>query len=771
MSQEKDKRAAARIAVAVEASDIPASVAITHAAGTLAAASTPAGKAGATEKAGALRATVGEIALAGSTALGVVLTLSGISEVWTFTGGALAGVLGGGGPVIPPAPWDGAIGAEGFYYTAAAPIPALPTEADTITLESPGFDASGAATTRTRVIPFLGYGRQFYPNGNVNVTTQAILGKRVFAGEVGGANVTNGSAKADRAPFIADLSPAHRWLTTATLSGEVFVDHWHGMDGKPVAAVRRCVKDSAGTVFKGPWVSTQIAKTSPATGLYVPCYSTSVTFMGAAAGRLTSYHEVAPNIGAAIYDQLAAFPTPEAHSGNLPQHHYYDPTDTLRRYVTLGGADDTPKGVGTTPGSAPAYLTVNGAATALDVAMVDLGLGGVILLPDGVTAAMTPGLNSLATTAFGIQIAGVGPLYNGVITAGGDSADYVFQRTIWSGLSIDGTGGGRVFANRATTAWAFFQTFYRVAFVNCPSGSLDYFQSCGRAYFWECTSDSPDGFTADVQGNTIRIAAYLSSQIGGNLTHHLVGCKVNAEHTFPNGTRAPIHAFNLSVVASGTNNVKCDGFLAGDDGFCIVGNLMVHTGSITDDCMELEGSAPCEFYNAILAHNTAVGADSNGSRSNQTNEETTAQKYHEMKVVACIFDGRVKDGDYDNVGAATTPGSRQRNHPVRWGVDEEHNVSYPRLSAAYGFDKFPGERLAPNSINPATRTVFANDRTAYGSNNATLAVPGDYRLIAASIPVNMPRPVGASLHHGFDLQGTPIPTNGTALPGAIQTAA
>lgn len=701
---------------------------------------------------------------------------------------ALSGWGGGMGPYVPASPgsggggggsgstpWAGTVGLDGFIYTATAPIGATPDPlTDALVLQSPGFNASGLPTTRTRTIPFLGYGRQFYPNGGTNVTTQAVLSKRVFAGEAGGASVTNSSAKTDRAPFIGFLTPSHRWLTSPSLTIDAFVDHWHAMDGKPVAAVRGAVKDSAGTVFYGPWVSAEIAVTSAASGLSVPVYRLPVDFTGAVAGLLWSYVQVAPNIGTAIYDQLAANPTDEANSGNLPQRHYYDATDTLRRYVTLGGADDTPKGVGTTAGTAPAYLTVNGAAAALDVAMTDLGLGGVILLPDGVTANMTTGLNSRATNAFGIQINGVGPLYNGVITTGADSADYVFEKAIWNRVTIDGTGAGRVFSNRATTAWDHYQTFYKVALVNCPVAATDYFQSCGRCYFWECTSDSPDGFTGDVQGNIVVMSAYLSSKIGGNSTVHAIGCKINTDFSPNVGQliKAPICAYNLMHAAGGANNVKLDSFLSGQDGFCVVGNVMAHTGATNDDNMELEGLAPEEFYNAIIAHNTCVGGSSNGSRSNQSNEEGDFSLCHEMKVVSCIFDARVKHGDYDNLGAATTPGSRRRNHPVRWGVDEAHNVTH-RLSGAavYGFGANDGERSALYSIDPTTRLSFADDRTARGTNNATITAHGDYRLVAASIPVNLPRPVGASVHHAFDLQGVAIPINGTALPGALQTTA
>lgn len=103
MSQEKDKRIAARIAAQVEASDAPASATITTAAGSTTATATPTSKAAATEKARALRASVGEIALAGSTALSVTLTLSGLGEVWTFTGGASAGSSG------PPPAAPGAV--------------------------------------------------------------------------------------------------------------------------------------------------------------------------------------------------------------------------------------------------------------------------------------------------------------------------------------------------------------------------------------------------------------------------------------------------------------------------------------------------------------------------------------------------------------------------------------------------------------------------------------------------------------------------------------
>jgi hypothetical protein len=169
-----------------------------------------------------------------------------------------------------------------------------------ITVQSPGFDATGAATTRTREVRPTVRIRQLWPNNASLDASRVALSRSIFVSDIV-AGVTNNSTVLSPKPLFAWTVPDRETVgNTIRVRGGA----WHvaATGGKLVACVKYLFTDGTNTV--SVTVSTPTTRTAARSGMsYIEYDSGSVDITSLNPGRIKVDAEVYPIDGgeASIY--------------------------------------------------------------------------------------------------------------------------------------------------------------------------------------------------------------------------------------------------------------------------------------------------------------------------------------------------------------------------------------------------------------------------------------------------------------------------------------
>lgn len=702
----------------------------------------------------------------------------------------LTGRNGGAAPVAPPPPAPAsdpnvlAVRADGWtadYRVAGGAVPEawgnrLPfdpnTDANSIYVQRPGFDATAAAVTvtdRLRIhtelrVPYdAAHGIGTYPlqrqAEGADALSRVTLSEYVYSGDVI-PGVTNASTRDYPDPQVLWLMPDHG-ICGETLDLRIFVAHWHARQGRPVAAVRFRVSDGSSTAEQ--LVSTTVFQSYAASGLGCPAFAATLDVSGLADGALVVDAVVYPWVGPAYQLSVHGL-SGDADMQARPMTVWKNPP---RRYAYVTAAGTSGGSVSPDPALAAAapFDSYANARAALVAANGDLS-GCVLRFGPG--AWVLPGGAAIATATAPFTMEPVDPA---------DRATTLLQPTNTSVPNVN-LAGKLVLRDLTLHRIAGTSTLLRAAntdtnplvtdrcvFSNGGSGTRELFIRGGMR--WWCIDCGMSGdflnlFGASGTDKRMGINAFGCQGLGGQLTTNMIACAsergMDFADTSTNRTASSagaVCAFNHLIKAAGTPRVGASGgFLTGTRrGIALVGNLFEWLSGTGPMVSLFEGGPAGRIVTNVVCQMNAspFGGDSGRCNFLYTFDGT------------CRMEGQMRFSLWPRWATKTdvfdSDASQTGGWPTAFHTGWQDNLMWEGEStpnAHLGAGSWRREAMERGLVFPPA----ALDPADLWETVAGLPTP------KAASPLPTIEAGGAP--YATDLRGTAIPDNGTALIGAVQ---
>lgn len=682
-------------------------------------------------------------------------------------------------PAAAIAPLPFSVNASGWSVTYPTPPvidPVASPQAFAVTRQ--GFDATGQPATVSDTVTLMKRLRQPHPNQGSLTVDQVSLSDFIYQTDLI-AGATNNSTRPAPKPVAMWLTRDLTRATSNVLTARLAVAHAHGRNGKPVAAVRFIATDGTNTVEQV--VSTQSWRQWAAPGLHAPYYECSLDISTLAQGALCT-------LDAIIYPWVGAFfrigtDADSYPSANLTVLKFLN--DRTGGYGTAYAYVDPVAGNNATAvtstnavtAAASPYLTIAAAAAAVQsfnnsTFARNSASGGVVRLKPG-THART-GFASVIVTQIPLVIEADSPANKATVIVTDNGAhlnDSLPDKTVWRNLTLRKTGASiSIFDTNATLATLSNMLALENVHID-QNGQSDYegwFYRMGRIFAEEVTGGWPKLFNSfSAHGKHAQLVG-CSGPWNGSSVHMACASRLTAA--------------KMGSVASQSNTMATKGMFVGHchltqltdaqvifnhaltvdaRGLALVQTVMEQCGGLTGPALALNADNNLNAAENVLG----VGLTVVGSRTNILYQDTGTATVAKSGVwVGCVH--RTRNSKSDLFG--TQSGARVGNWPTVFQVGMRHiavlrggdDSIAPGTSGAWlGEVAAPGGQYGTNGapLNPA----WVSDRSFDG----TRAGGGDYTPGAGSALGALP---GGFVHYPIDMLGRSIPTNGTAVIGAIQ---
>lgn len=663
-------------------------------------------------------------------------------------------------------------------------------DTETVTVTRQGYDSSGNTTTVDDEVITQVRTREPYPNGTTTTTNVVALSEYIYSNDTI-AGTTNNSTRDYPKPICDWVNPEWQ-VTDTTLTLRLFVAHAYGRNGTPVAAVELSLTDSTNT--EAQMVSSLTSYTMPLSGITVPVYEYTFDLASSSlnTGQITADATIYPHVGDVftISTDGDAYPNSEYCStqphiyGDFERFAYVDQSSDgvgAATSTTLAGAQSTP------------YNDFDTATAALASDNGDLSLCKLVL-KDNQTHAYTRYDNrSLGSEPFYIEGEGTGS-GRAIMSVGGSAADRSSKLGVIENVQLKASANSTtLLGDRATDAtWT---TILKGCTID-PNGFTegDGVREVGRFFLYDTEGFYINGGSAFSAGNRFRfIRTYGCKNIGNSSVTHAIGNDNSWTGLGADGAgylldsdratddraaaRGALIAYNIIESDGGQNNVKMDAVRPDATGVALVGNVGAITGATSDDNLEFMGSSPTDvndvrpLENVVHMYNTWAGGSSNGPRDNKADQDV-GDLYWQVFWKGNIVGTSAKSGDYDNNSPYVADGSKTRNWAQRFATAWSDSVVYNPGVAGYAYNQNNGDYLGQNMLHTVGAALFpgfTEDASATGDNDH---VSGDYRLVddsgTTNLIANVPTLPSKSIAYTVDLQGTTIPTDGSAITGGLQ---
>lgn len=682
---------------------------------------------------------------------------------------------------------------------------AAPTVSVAVTSKS--WTSSGVETTLNRTVYGKAVLRKPYPDqaskdetvSGSDIIIKVVLNDFIYAGETvsnvavsagfrtddGGGNsstainedVINNSSVAYHLPVAMWINHDLDWVKASTYNVQMAVAHKDFRNSLPVRAVKFIATDAHSNTTSVT-SSTMTKKDFLATGLSAPVFSCDLDFSGLTAGDMVT-------IDAIIYPWIG-----DAFQVSVSGDIYPSPNLTVLKVLndrtgTYGTAYAYVNGVGGgTPtvsadaeiASANPYATIQAAAAAIQTYnnttfTRNTASGGIIRL--------TPGVYTIASFS-SVQVSDIPLLIESSDVANKSST--IFQdygtahatnclpdRIKFRNITLRKNSSSYIFFDMAATK----NGVHRLIVDSCifdangKAAYIGWFYGIGIGWIINCTG--PELGQSLASGVITKQILAIGSTCGvGPATYSHIGCRAtglwrggqdNAANVVPNGSFMGWGLLN----ASGATDIPVNvGREILPRGFAVVGSILESRLS-GQKCMTLSAdSATLPAQNVLDISNTGVG-----HRVNLGYQDIgTAYVYKDLiSSLSVHWQINCKTDTY-----ITASGARTGNWSVRYRVGSKNRVSLtgcndlasngPGLGTASVYAK--GD--AVGSIGAPINPHFIDDASFTGSGSGF----GDYTPAETT---ELPRVPAEETAYPYDLLGRPVPTDGTALVGAVQRAA
>lgn len=685
-----------------------------------------------------------------------------------------------------------------------------------LTVTSKSWDASGDETTLQRTVIATTVIRQPYANGTLLQETEVLsdlevvlsLSETIFVGETvtavaapalytdngaggsaavnsGGAipTVTNGSTEAYRKPQLLWLDIENQRVTDPTWSPKLFAYHSAARNGQPVRAVRFIASDESGNSVQS-LVTSLTTGAFTGTGYYANWFQPTWNLSSLVDGDYITVDAIVyPWVGDAFQLSIdgEVYPSPNI--------------STLRAVCDIGGSWNTVyvfiDGVGagspqasTNEATARAnpYADIAGAAQAGKAANLAANgsntLSGVeIVISAGVTyeGAMS-GFMAGSMDKFACVMRG-----DDATSRWGDPSiqytstnippklhirDLILRKNsslIW--MRGDNTVGGLLTATNVT-----FE-------LNTGQGVSDFWTlRFGRGQIVNCTgayTGFGNQFGSNVGGTMLTLGSTfvpLNAYNAVSCRHTLFRFTSGVQLGQPNGC---VCAFGFYSKSGNSGPVIYrEAVETGDMGFAIVGNVGEIYGAVgVQAAFYIAGDSDVTpMVNCTESMNTVVG-----QRSNVAYQDLGTVEVEKQFISKLSFHWQWNSkSDYFFATGKPADGDRTGNWAVRHGVDTKPMaINWTAGDQNYGFNSWLGEALGDTKANnegpnghvfgvfSAITPDWVNDQ----SSDVVGTGDGDYTPGALN---NLPTVPAGQTEFAVDMKGRPIPTDGTAVVGALQ---
>lgn len=681
-----------------------------------------------------------------------------------------------------------------------------------LTVTSKSWDNSGFETTVQRSVFATSVIRRPHPSGTLlqetevtsNLEVVLSLSERIYAGDTvtavaaaslytdngtggsssansGGAiaTVTNGSTEAYRKPQAVWLELEDQEVKSAAWAPKLCVYHRHAQQGRPVRAVKFIASDGTNTI-ESAVVTALTSSQYSASGLYANYFQPSWDLTSLTDGEYITVDAVInPWVGDAFQLSVGGDAYPSPNISTLRAVCNIGGTMYNKVYVYVDGIGAGSPQASTTEATAKAnpFGTLAAAATAAqavnlsengwnNMSGVDLVISSGASVNDKISG-MGGAMDKLPCAIRGEDA--TAELHSPASSASGGSSPQILHvrdltvRKVSNVITFRG-------ANSVNSL---------MAFENCnfilEAGQSAYEAFCyqyGRGQVVNCTGDYI-GMCGQFGSTTGGGVLFAGNSFGANMPYNMVACRadviavLNQQLGLVNGA---VYAWNVVSRAGNSGNpINFSGAL-GDMGCAVIGNIVeVHSTVGVQTAFLAWGDGSTEtVHNLTESMNTIMGQRTNFC-------------YNDVGVETILKDGVSRlsyhwqfncKSDYDISNSALIG-----NWATRHGVDTKAQAIRDSAGADnYSYSSWLGEQLGddksaniggPKShvFNPlqAFDAAFVNDQ----SSNVSGPGGGDYTPGASNTLPTIP---AGQTEFAVDQLGRTIPTDGTAVVGALQRA-
>jgi len=684
----------------------------------------------------------------------------------------------------------------------------------TLTVEDPGYDATGAVT-RTRTISGGTVLRRQYPNESTTMIDavgddvrirfsldddvyagSTITAVDVAAGAYTGANagapatITNDSTLAYPKPLFAWLNVPHERATGSSFAIEAVAYHKHAMLGRQVARIEYSASDGTNTA------ATQTASTPTLSeiqtkGHIVEAYKAAIPLAALNAGALFNVNaKVYPWIGdaSAVLDLAAdgiAWPTAQAQTllrvFNDRTGSYGGAYAYVKEGATGGAVSDNP----TTARAAP-FPTINAALVAIvawnntNRGHNDHSGGTIRLMDDGAGGAVAHVPTATFNVAAGNCLTTIeqDPLNTGVASMSLTATRQTASMLRWAvdiaqqgAFTLDGGSntndkvivydGITLSYNGGTTAINYCQglAYWRnVTFSGLSSGNQSPFWSS----YVTTNTQAAMALGCVCHDSTVNFrVAVIGATIGCDFRRGYFDEYNLASYTLVDPSDGMVIANNRLLDVRASSRIAYSQDYA--RGAAIVQNIVERANATAAPALQISAdSAMNTVDNIVVMHNTVPGTDLAGRINIAYNDKAVARKVATVRFNA-FHQYNVKGDLFDQPGAGT---GKVGNWHTRFGVGFKGNAigASTQGSQTPSAGSWLGDYLEPSTV-VGTALAFVNNK---GGEAATGL--GDYHLTGETNPAYDRVPSGLQAL-AYDLDGRPRHDDGTGAAGAYEREA
>ena len=644
-----------------------------------------------------------------------------------------------------------------------------------------GFNSSGGAITFNKDLIVT---KRTRTAGTTSLSsTGAAMSDYVFSTDT--TSITNNSTLAAPKPIACWGTPDGDMLEEGSTDHPIrlFVAHAYGKSGTPVAAVTFSITD--GTSTNTTTVSSLTTKAYTASGLSVPYYEFDLSdhVSGLDEGVLTIDATIYPHEGASftISTDADSYPSP-----NLTVLKVCNNIDggygRAYAWVSTSGNDGT-GAVNETRATAQSnpYATIAAAAAALVTYNTSNfsrsnAAGGVVVFENG--TYNIENLNGITTSADCPLVLEGNSAANKANVIFRDNGSTTLNRSAdhmkFKDMTLQRNANSTVLVDSAATGAS---TDHIKVFSNCAMAltagntSAIWIYRPGRVFMEECSGlfrNVTQTFSANLAKMPIIVGC--SGEVRDDC-YSVLGTLGTGDSQFGGyagtsnrpATVGQVLAYSYLQNTSQQQVVSLGALAANDRGYAIVGNVIEQSGGTTAPAVSLYADSNIlTVLNAVFVGNTVVGARMNwlyndtGTAAISKYGWCVGNYIYEMNTKSDLFptENANRIGNWSQVyrvwhqynslgiGAqnGSTPGANVWMGEVR-GIGENGGSSGTPLDADFTDD--------------ASSTAAGGD----GSGN------GDYTPGASNGLATVP---GTHVHYSIDQSGASVPTDGTAVAGALQ---
>lgn len=677
------------------------------------------------------------------------------------------------------------------------------------TVNSPGYDSNGNATTITRTVYGTKFVRQTYPSNALadesesggTLTVKVALSDFVYSGDSsitaniapgfytqGTANTASSGISVTNSSALAYPKVIGRWAWPGyeRVTGDFLIEavafHRSAQNGKPLASMKFIATDQHGNSTTQT-VADMTVSTRTGDANTVLVYAATMPVSTLTQGDLLTINfEAYPWVGdsTAVLNSATTsdgFAQPEERIGPLTAVNDKNGTFGIG-YALVNSAGTTSTTTGAvvyasqaaaeSAGNSTAFITIGRAAAAIqdyhriNFSRNDAG-GGVILLTEGsyTFPGFTP--NDLGSTTASttnawliVKNASTAAKANTIISAG-TNATFKAERLKIEGITLSASSGSSIIRGRAASdaLWLHDTTInltstgpilvYKAVYATQNAVTA---YSNGFGAF--STNKSPYVL---IRGNTSTpvVTGNLYAIIGNkniNLSNSGKGFIETGNASGHRISDNSIYAFNTVYGTTGANLIAGNTLING--GIAYVQNVLESLSSSQPILQIAADSSTTVVNNVIIWNNTLAGQRTNFAYNEYTTDNFA--RFNWSQRFNSLADWNTKD---DTFGAGPPNGVRQGSWPVTYNIGTVGNRSQVA--------NFPGsfDGLFTNLQSTVSAPLYTLDK----SYNGTAAGNGTYTLVATSTAIDLATSTSSTY------QALPYDLLGNARYGASDSGA